>query len=166
MGKHEMRRGVHIQERDFDVAAVTSAIRAAHGAAIGALVTFTGLVRDRNLGTGDDSDVSTLTLEHYPGMTEQSIDAILHEAEQRWPLLEVQVIHRVGTMQPAEQIVLVAVASAHRDAAFAGAEFVMDYLKTNAVFWKKEETKQGTHWVQSSTGDHDRAQQWQTSSDD
>ena len=165
-GKFEMQRGVHIQESDFDVAAVISAIRATHGAAIGALVTFIGLVRDRNIATGDDSDVSTLTLEHYPGMTEQSIDAILTEAEQRWPLLEVQVIHRVGTMQPAEQIVLVAVASAHRDAAFAGAEFVMDYLKTNAVFWKKEQTNQGTHWVQSSAGDHDRAQQWGVSSDD
>ena len=155
-----MISGVRIQEQDFDVAAVTDAMRQSHGAAIGALVTFTGLVRDQNLVTGDASEVATLTLEHYPGMTEQSIQAILDEAASRWPLLEVQVIHRVGTMRPTDQIVMVAVASGHRDAAFAAAEFVMDYLKTNAVFWKKEHTAEGTHWVQSTAGDQKRAQKW------
>lgn len=155
-----MISGVHIQEQDFDTAAVTEAMRKTHGAAIGALVTFTGLVRDQNLVTGDASAVATLTLEHYPGMTEKSIEAILSQAEARWPLLEVQVIHRVGTMRPTDQIVMVAVASAHRDAAFAAAEFVMDYLKTDAVFWKKEHTAEGTHWVQSTAGDQARAQKW------
>jgi molybdopterin synthase catalytic subunit len=104
--------------------------------------------------------VATLTLEHYPGMTESSIDSILERAEQRWPLLEIQVIHRVGTLAPTDQIVLVAVASGHRDAAFAAAEFVMDYLKTDAVFWKKEQTEAGTHWVQSTEQDHQRAREW------
>jgi len=152
---------VHVQEADFDVGAVMADMRTRHGSSLGALVTFTGLVRDRNLTTGDASEVATLTLEHYPGMTEQSIEQILSKAESRWPLLEIQVFHRVGTMAPAEQIVLVAVASAHRDAAFAGAEFVMDYLKTDAVFWKKEHTVKGVRWVQSSEADHQRAHQWQ-----
>lgn len=154
---------ISVQEEDFDVAAVMAAMRAHHGAAIGALVTFVGLVRDRNPTTGDTSGVATLTLEHYPGMTEQSIKNILDQAESRWPLLEIQVIHRVGTMSPNDQIVLVAVSSGHRDAAFAGAEFVMDYLKTDAVFWKKEHTQKGVHWVESSQADHRRAKQWQSS---
>ena len=111
-------------------------------------------MRDQNHYAGDGSEVATLTLEHYPGMTENSIDAILDKAARRWPLLEVRVVHRVGTMLPTEQIVLVAVASAHRDEAFAAAEFVMDYLKTDAVFWKKEHTQTGT------AQDHRRAQQW------
>ena len=91
-----------------------------------------------------------------------SIEAILDKAESRWPLLEAQVIHRVGTLSPAEQIVLVVVASAHRDAAFAGAEFIMDYLKTDAVFWKKEQTGSDTHWVQSTGDDHARSKKWQS----
>ena len=155
-----MRKQVLICEEDFDVGAVVRGMRECHGAALGALVTFTGLVRDQNHYAGDGSEVATLTLEHYPGMTENSIDAILDKAARRWPLLEVRVVHRVGTMLPTEQIVLVAVASAHRDAAFAAAEFVMDYLKTDAVFWKKEHTQTGTHWVQSTAQDHRRAQQW------
>jgi molybdopterin synthase catalytic subunit len=156
-----MHRGILICEEDFDVAAVTSAMRQRNPTSIGALVTFTGLVRDRNSATGDDSAVATLTLEHYPGMTEASIDKILDQAQARWPLLDLQVIHRVGCMAPAEQIVLVAVASAHREAAFAAAEFVMDYLKTKAVFWKKEHTQTGTHWVQSTQSDVQRAAHWQ-----
>ncbi len=155
-----MQRHILVEEADFDVAATYQALRDRHGAAAGAVVTFVGLVRDLNEGTGDASSVSTLTLEHYPGMTESSIERILDQAEARWPLLEVQVIHRVGTMTPAEQIVLVAVASAHREAAFAAAEFVMDYLKTDAVFWKQERTAEGQHWVQSTATDHQRAQQW------
>ena len=105
-------------------------------------------------------------MEHYPGMTEASIDNILDRAAVRWPLLELRVIHRVGTMHPSEQIVLVAAASAHRDAAFAAAEFVMDYLKTDAVFWKKEHTRAGTHWVESTEQDQVRARQWADSSND
>ena len=155
-----MRKQVDICTDDFDVGDVITRMRAEHGAALGALVTFTGLVRDQNPYAGDGSEVATLTLEHYPGMTESSIEGILDRAAQRWPLLGVHVIHRVGTMRPSEQIVLVAVASGHRDAAFAAAEFVMDYLKTDAVFWKKEHTQAGTHWVQSTEQDHQRAQQW------
>jgi molybdopterin synthase catalytic subunit len=93
-------------------------------------------------------------------MTQASIEKILDNAEARWPLLEAQVIHRVGTLVPAEQIVLVAVASGHRDAAFAAAEFIMDYLKTDAVFWKKEQTESQSHWIQSSADDVSRAQKW------
>ena len=155
-----MLRSIVLDETDFDVAVVYEALRRQHGAAAGAIVTFVGLVRECNDVTGDDSAVSTLTLEHYPGMTERSIERILDEVEIRWPILETRVIHRVGSMAPEEQIVLVAVASAHREAAFAAAEFVMDYLKTDAVFWKKEHTQAGTHWVQSTEQDHQRAQQW------
>ena len=155
-----MLRSIVIEEEDFDVNAVYQSLREHHGAAAGAIVTFVGLVRDTNLVTGDASAVSTLTLEHYPGMTERSIEKILDQAEARWPLLETCVYHRVGTMAPTEQIVLVAVASGHRDAAFAAAEFVMDYLKTDAVFWKKEQTASGQHWVQSTDADHARAKEW------
>jgi len=161
-------KGVLICEQDFSVDSVCSSMRETHGGAIGALVTFVGLVRDLHQPKADlhktadpnKPDVASLTLEHYPGMTESSIGAILDQAETRWPLLEAQVIHRVGTMAPAEQIVLVAVASAHRDAAFAGAEFIMDYLKTDAVFWKKEKTSSETHWVQSTGNDHARREKW------
>jgi len=156
----DMLKHILVSPEDFDVGRVTAEMRATHGAALGALVTFTGLVREHNPHAGDGAEVATLTLEHYPGMTESSIDSILDRAAQRWPLLEVRVIHRVGTMLPTDQIVMVAVASGHRDAAFAAAEFVMDYLKTDAVFWKKEQTKAGTHWVQSTEQDHQRAQQW------
>lgn len=156
----DVRRSVLICEEDFSVDAVYQTMRAHHGADLGAVVTFVGLVRDRNPATGDLTDVSTLTLEHYPGMTESSIEDILDKAERRWPLLEVRVIHRVGSMQPSEQIVLVAVASAHRDASFAAAEFIMDYLKTDAVFWKKEQTTRGQHWVQSTDADRQRAENW------
>jgi len=152
---------VRVSADDFDVGAVCAEMRQAHGAALGALVTFTGLVREHNPHAGDGSQVAALTLEHYPGMTEASIESIIARAAARWPLLEVRVVHRVGTMQPTEQIVLVAVASGHRDAAFAAAEFVMDYLKTDAVFWKKEQTQSGTHWVQSTAQDHQRAREWQ-----
>jgi len=161
-----MRSGIVICEEDFDVAQVYDDIRKAHGSAVGALVTFVGLVRDRNPVSGDATDVSTLTLEHYPGMTEESIHKILDQASSRWPLLDVQVIHRIGTLRPGDQIVLVAVASGHRDAAFAAAEYVMDYLKTDAVLWKKEQTQIGEHWVQSSDHDHQRARQWRNDSTD
>jgi len=156
-----VRKDIQICEEDFDVGAVIQQMRETHQAAMGALATFTGLVRERNPYAGDGSAVETLTLEHYPGMTEHSIDRILESAAKRWPLLEIRVVHRVGTMHPADQIVLVAVASGHRDAAFAAAEFVMDYLKTDAVFWKKEHSQSGTQWIQSTQQDHDRAKNWQ-----
>jgi molybdopterin synthase catalytic subunit len=155
-----MLKQIVISQEDFDVGEVCRQMRASHGAALGALVVFTGLVREHNPHAGDGSEVATLTLEHYPGMTEVSIDKILERAATRWPLLEVRVIHRVGTMHPTDQIVLVAAASAHRDAAFAAAEFVMDYLKTDAVFWKKEQTRSGAHWVESTEQDRVRAGQW------
>lgn len=156
-----MQRAIMVQTEDFDAGALVQEMRRKHGASIGALVTFTGLVREQNLVTGDHSAVATLTLEHYPGMTERSIDEIIDQAQARWPLLDVCVLHRVGTLQPTDQIVFVAVASAHRSAAFAAAEFVMDYLKTDAVFWKREATESGAHWVQSADADHQRARQWQ-----
>ncbi|XOV81804.1 MAG: molybdenum cofactor biosynthesis protein MoaE [bacterium] len=159
-----MHRSIMIQTEDFDAAALVQAMRARHGAQIGAIVTFAGLVREQNLVTGDNSMVATLTLEHYPGMTERSIEKIIDQAQSRWQLLDVCVVHRVGTLAPCEQIVFVAVASAHRDNAFAAAEFVMDYLKTKAVFWKREQTEQGAHWVESAQSDHDRARQWQNKS--
>ncbi len=159
-GHSDAQRNVRICVEDFDVGQLQSEMYARHGAALGAVVTFTGLVRDMNPYAGDGSAVATLTLEHYPGMTEKSIDQILAQAVDRWPLLEVSVVHRVGTMAPTAQIVWVGVASAHRDAAFAAAEFVMDYLKTQAVFWKKEQSQRGSHWVESTVQDHQRARSW------
>jgi molybdopterin synthase catalytic subunit len=157
-----MIKGVLICEQDFSVEETCRRMRDTHGGAIGALVSFVGLVRDINHteSDADELNVASLTLEHYPGMTESSIEAILDQAEARWPLLEAQVVHRVGTLAAAEQIVLVVVASSHRDAAFAGAEYIMDYLKTNAVFWKKEQTSGEAHWVQSTGNDHARSEKW------
>ena len=151
---------VKVQVEDFDVARAYQSIREAGGAKVGAIAAFVGLVRDRNEKAGDGSKVSTLTLEHYPGMTEKSIESIAEKAISRWPLLDLHVYHRVGRLAPTEQIVLVLASSAHRDAAFAGAEFVMDYLKTDAVFWKKESTEEGDHWIQSTSSDHARATEW------
>ena len=155
---------IRIQEEDFDVANSYAELRDEAGADAGAVVTFVGLVRDRNSLAGDGSEVNTLTLEHYPGMTESSIAAILDEAQQRWPVPWVKVVHRVGELRPKEQIVLVMVASAHRDAAFAAAEFIMDYLKTNAVLWKRELTKGGESWLTSTAQDATRTKKWQRTS--
>lgn len=152
---------VHIQQEDFNVADSYAELRDQAGADAGAIVTFVGLVRDRNSVAGDGSEVNTLTLEHYPGMTENSIVAILNDAQQRWPVPWVKVIHRVGELCPKEQIVLVMVASAHREAAFAAAEFIMDYLKTNAVLWKRELTEQGESWLKSTAQDAARTNNWQ-----
>jgi molybdopterin synthase catalytic subunit len=122
----------------------------------GAVVTFTGKVRNHNLG----NDVSALTLEHYPGMTEKALDEIIAEARARWPLQRVSLIHRVGALYPGDEIVFVGVTSAHRSMAFAAAEFIMDYLKTRAPFWKREATEQGERWVESRQSDHDAAGRW------
>ncbi len=152
---------VVIQQQDFSVAQIYDDMRSASGSDAGAIVTFVGLVRDRNAIAGDGSAVSTLTLEHYPGMTEKSIASIVDEAQQRWPVPWVKVVHRVGELQPSEQIVLVMVGSAHRDAAFAAAEFIMDYLKTKAVLWKRELSDAGEVWLESTAQDATRAENWQ-----
>ena len=124
---------------------------------VGAVATFIGYVRDLNEGSG----VSRMTLEHYPGMTERALEDICDEALGRWDLLDLRVVHRVGALEPGEAIVLVAVSSAHRGEAFAACEFVMDYLKTRAPFWKKEETPEGARWVESRASDDDAAARWE-----
>ena len=147
---------VAISEADFDIAALQAALQN-QDHSHGAIATFTGYVRIEN----DDRDVNTLFIEHYPGMTERSIETIAREACQRWPLQRVSIVHRVGHLAPGDQIVWVGVSSAHRDAAFAATEFVMDYLKTRAPFWKQESGSDGQHWVASRDSDHARAQRWQ-----
>jgi len=122
----------------------------------GAVVTFTGKVRNHNLG----DSVAALTLEHYPGMTEKALQEIVDEARSRWPLQRVSVIHRIGELFPGDEIVFVGVTSAHRSSAFAAAEFIMDYLKTRAPFWKREATEQGDRWVDARDSDHQAAQRW------
>lgn len=122
----------------------------------GAVVTFTGKVRNHNLG----DNVSALTLEHYPGMTEKALGDIIAEARERWPLQRVSVIHRVGPLYPGEEIVFVGVTSTHRGMAFESAEFIMDYLKTRAPFWKREATPAGERWVESRDTDHEAAKRW------
>ncbi|WBG89861.1 molybdopterin synthase catalytic subunit MoaE [Pantoea piersonii] len=122
----------------------------------GAVVTFTGKVRNHNLG----DSVAALTLEHYPGMTEKALQEIVDEARSRWPLQRVSVIHRIGELFPGDEIVFVGVTSAHRSSAFAAAEFIMDYLKTRAPFWKREATEQGERWVDARDSDHQAAQRW------
>ena len=147
---------VRIQEADFDLNAELAALRAGD-ARIGALASFVGLVRDINDGAG----VSEMTLEHYPGMTEKALAAIVDEAKARWDLYGVRVIHRVGPLRPCDQIVLVAVTSAHRGEAFAACEFIMDYLKTRAPFWKREATPDGARWVDARETDDSAAARWQ-----
>jgi len=146
---------VRIQTEDFDLSTEIAALRAGR-AGVGAVVSFVGTVRDINQGTG----VSSLTLEHYPGMTDKSLQAIVAQAKSRWQLDEVLVIHRVGPLQPLDQIVLVAVSSAHRGEAFEACEFVMDWLKTRAPFWKKEATPQGERWVDARESDDTAAARW------
>lgn len=150
------RMKITIQTTDFDVGAESAALRRGN-AKIGAMASFVGLVRDINDGNG----VSTLTLEHYPGMTEKALTAIVRQAESRWNILDCTVIHRVGELKPTDQIVLVIVASGHRGDAFAACEFIMDYLKTEAPFWKKEQTPQGERWVDSRDSDEMAASRWQ-----
>jgi molybdopterin synthase catalytic subunit len=151
-----MAMTVRVQEADFDLGAELAALRAGD-ARVGALASFLGLVRDINDGTS----VSEMTLEHYPGMTEKALEAIVAEAKGRWDLYDVLVIHRVGPLKPCDQIVLVAVTSAHRGEAFAACEFVMDYLKTRAPFWKREATPEGAHWVDARETDDSAAARWQ-----
>ena len=146
---------VRVQTTDFDVGAEIAALRAGD-ARVGAVASFIGTVRDINDGSG----VSTLTLEHYPGMTEKALEAIVAQARERWDLIDVLVIHRIGEMAPTDQIVLVAVTSAHRGEAFEACAFIMDYLKTEAPFWKKEVTPAGTRWVEARASDDEAAARW------
>ena len=141
--------------QDFDIGAEVAALRAGN-AGIGAIASFIGLVRDLNDGQG----VSALTLEHYPGMTEASLQDICAQATRRWNILDCLVIHRYGRLEPLDQIVLVAVASAHRQHAFDACAFIMDYLKTQAPFWKKEVTPQGERWVEARASDDAAAARW------
>ena len=146
---------VSIQTQDFDVSAELAALRA-QDARVGAVCCFVGTVRDRNAGDA----VASMELEHYPGMTEKSIEAMIDAALARFALYGVRVIHRVGLLQPLEQIVLVAVTSAHRGESFQACEFLMDYLKTQAPFWKKEQTPQGARWVDARVSDDAAMARW------
>jgi molybdopterin synthase catalytic subunit len=146
---------IRVQSAVFDPGAELNALHAAN-TGVGAVVGFVGYVRDFN----DGLDVRGMFLEHYPGMTEKALAKIVVEAEQRWPLLKVEVLHRIGALAPAEPIVFVGVASAHRQAAFEACDFVMDYLKTRAAFWKKEDTADGPRWVEGRDSDKAAAKRW------
>jgi molybdopterin synthase catalytic subunit len=147
---------VRVQTTDFDAGQEIARMRRGNPR-IGAIAAFVGVVRDLNEGEA----VSGMTLEHYPGMTERSIETILEEARTRWEILDVLAIHRVGALEPTDQIVLVLVASPHRGDAFAACEFLMDYLKTRAPFWKKERVAGGTRWVEARAADDAAAARWE-----
>ena len=147
--------GVRVQREDFDVGAEVRRLTAGR-TDIGAIVTFTGTVRNGN----DGAAIAGMTLEHYPGMTEKALEEICAEAGRRWSVLDVSVIHRVGTLLPGDRIVFVGVASGHRGEAFAACEFIMDYLKTRAPFWKREDTPTGSRWVEARSSDDSAAGRW------
>jgi molybdopterin synthase catalytic subunit len=146
---------VRVQSGDFDAGREIARLREGRED-VGAVASFIGVVR----GGGSGERVQKMTLEHYPGMTEKSIAAIIDEAKERWTIFDALVIHRVGVLKPGDQIVLVAVAGTHRGEAFAACEFIMDYLKTRAPFWKKEETAQGGRWVDARASDDAAADRW------
>jgi molybdopterin synthase catalytic subunit len=145
---------IRVQAQDFDIGAEIARLTAGRKD-LGAVVTFTGLVRDMA-----NAPLEAMTLEHYPGMTEKSLGDIEAEARGRWPLQDCLIIHRYGRLLPGERIVLVITASAHRDAAFEAARFLMDWLKTEAPFWKFEETAKGANWVEARTSDDEAALKW------
>jgi molybdopterin synthase catalytic subunit len=146
---------VRVQEADFDPGRELESLT--HGRVdVGAVASFVGLVRDAN----DGREVRGMTLEHYPGMTERALEEICREAHSRWDLLDTLVIHRVGPLAPGDRIVLVGVSSAHRGVAFAACEFIMDYLKTRAPFWKREQTPEGGRWVEARASDDEAAGRW------
>jgi molybdopterin synthase catalytic subunit len=147
---------VRVQTHDFDVGAEINAMRLSNPN-IGAVVSFIGQVRDLN----DGDNVATMTLEHYPGMTEKSMAGIIEQAQTRWQVADALIVHRVGELKPLDQIVLVLVASAHRKDAFLACEFMMDYLKTEAPFWKKEQTPSGERWVDAKASDDQAKSCWQ-----
>ncbi len=146
---------MRIQSADFSVEQLQSELIGASQSE-GAIATFTGLVRNRNT----DRDIQRMTLEHYPGMTERSIESIMRETAKRWPILRTLVVHRVGELVPGDRIVWVGVSAAHREAAFSACEFIMDFLKTRAPLWKKESSPSGEHWVEARTVDAERAARW------
>ncbi len=146
---------VRVQTQDFDLSAELATMRAGRSD-IGALVTFTGLVRDM----AKSGPVTEMELEHYPGMTERALEQIVSEAHERWPLQDALIIHRHGPLAPGDQIVLVATASPHRHAAFEAAEFLMDYLKSRAPFWKKEHGATGAQWVDARESDEQALSRW------
>ncbi len=148
---------VRIQSQDFDLGAEVADLRAADPR-VGAVCSFVGTVRDRN--AGGPGDIASLELEHYPGMTERAIEAMIDAAHARFDILGARVIHRIGRLQPLDQIVLVVVSSAHRGESFQACEFVMDYLKTQAPFWKKEQTPQGARWVDARVSDDAALARW------
>ena len=146
---------IRVQTEDFDLTTELAQLRA-DTPKVGAIVNFVGVVRDLNEG----EQVAEMELEHYPGMTEQALEDIVTQAKSRWDLFDALVIHRVGPLKPLDQIVLVAVSSAHRGEAFAACEFIIDYLKTKAPFWKKEQTAQGAHWVDARVSDDAALARW------
>ncbi|TSD86045.1 molybdopterin synthase catalytic subunit MoaE [Mycobacterium sp. KBS0706] len=146
---------VRVQEADFDVGAEMAALSDGRSD-VGGVASFVGLVRDIAGGTA----VTAMTLEHYPGMTERQLEEIEAEARSRWPLLEVSIVHRIGRLEPGERIMFCGAASAHRGAALEACAFLMDWLKTKAPFWKKEETPAGERWVESRTEDDEAAARW------
>ena len=150
-----MAARVSIQSADFDLSDEVAALRA-NDKRIGAICTFTGTVRDRN----DGLSVSSMELEHYPGMTEKAIEAMIDEAIKRFDIFGARVVHRIGLLQPLDQVVLVAVTSAHRGESFKACEFLMDYLKTQAPFWKKEQTPEGARWVDARVTDDAALAKW------
>ena len=147
---------VRVQQDDFDVGAELAALRGANPK-VGAIASFVGLARDLNEGR----EVLEMTLEHYPGMTERALEDIVAQAHQRWDIIDALIVHRIGAIAPLEQIVLVAVASMHRHEAFEACRFLIDYLKTDAPFWKKERTPQGAHWVEARSSDERARATWQ-----
>ena len=149
------RARVSIQTEDFDLSREVAALRA-QDPGVGAIATFVGTVRDHNEGLG----VTAMELEHYPGMTEKAIEAMIDEAHRRFDILGARVIHRVGLLQPEDQIMMVAVVSAHRGQSFEACEFLMDYLKTQAPFWKKEQTPEGARWVDARVADDAALARW------
>ena len=155
-----MKKAIRIQTEDFSLAEEYAQMRLRTEGQVGAITSFTGLVRD----VADQEDVLGLELEHYPGMTEESIKTIVEKAQERWSLVDVLVIHRVGRLLGSDQIVLVLVASSHRPDAFAACEFIMDFLKTEAVFWKKEVRSESNVWISSTDGDRSRRDGWKGSS--
>lgn len=150
---------IRIQYNDFDLSAEHALVCARHRD-IGAITSFVGVVRDFN----DGSSVSQMSLEHYPGMTEAALERIVNDAAGRWNIIDATVIHRLGTLQPSDQIVLVLVASRHRRHAFEACEYIMDFLKTRAPFWKKETTPDGSRWVDARSADEDAQQRWEAKS--
>jgi len=146
---------ISVQQEDFDVAAVTREL-CGNRKDLGAVVTFSGIVRDQSTG----QNLIALELEHYPGMTEKALEDIAHSAMKRWDIVDLAITHRVGQLKPAENIVMVVVISAHRKEAFDACEFLMDYLKTQAPFWKKEITRQGEEWIEFKQSDQQAADRW------